>query len=111
MDFMRVVAVTGCAWLLAGCSTIAVKAEAELIPVQFDLAAVSGCSYLGEVVGSEGHWYSAWLISNDVLTRAALNDLRNEAHARGADTIFVPGNTLVFSSSVTLLGQAYRCEH
>jgi hypothetical protein len=109
MGFRRIVALAACAWLLAGCRTIQVKPEAQTIAIHFDLAAVSGCAYLGEVVGSEGHWYASWLISNDVLTRAALNDLRNNAQAMGADTIFVPGNTLVFSSSVTILGQAWRC--
>lgn len=70
---------------------------------------VKGCEYVGESIGSEGHWYSSWLISNKNLVTGALNDLRNNAQRIGADTIFIPPNLLLFRTSVTFMGQAYRC--
>ena len=33
------------------------------------------CRYLGEVIGSEGHWYTYLFISNRKLTQGALNDM------------------------------------
>jgi hypothetical protein len=96
--------------LLPGCFTARVRPEAEPIRITFDMEQVRRCTSLGEVVGSEGHWYSAWLIDNEVLATAALNDLRNRAHAKGADTVFVPNHTMLFATSVTILGQAYRCK-
>ena len=37
-------------------------------------------------------------------------DLRNHAHEKGADTVFVPGVPNLFRTSVTIIGQAYRCQ-
>ena len=70
---------------------------------------VTKCSFRGDVVGSEGHWFNSWLIPNDSLSHSALNDLRNNAHALGADTVYVPGIITLFRTSVTIIGQAYRC--
>ena len=107
---VRLAALLLCAGLLAGCRTIRVKPEAEQVRITFDVEEVRHCACLGEVVGSEGSWYYAWLIPNEVLIMAAVNDLRNKAHARGADTVFVPYNTFLFATSVTILGQAYQCQ-
>jgi hypothetical protein len=41
---------------------------------------------------------------------AALNDLRNHAYRMGADTVFVRGVPNLFRTSVTIIGQAYRCQ-
>jgi len=106
---IRLPALLVAAGLLAGCRTIQVRPEAEPIPVHFDIEAVRGCTYLGEVVGSEGHWYTYLFLANERMTRAAVNDMRNKASARGADAVYVPALTLVFSTSVTILGQAFRC--
>ncbi len=96
-------------FLLLTCCATPVKKGAESIRIHFDSEEIRKCEYLGEVVGSKGQWYSSWIISNKVLTEGAINDLRNSAQAVGADTIFIPSNLLLFRTSVTLLGQAYRC--
>ena len=70
---------------------------------------VTKCAFRGDVVGSEGRWFNSWLIPNDRLSYSALNDLRNKGHALGADTVYVPGITNLFRTSVTIIGQAYRC--
>ena len=110
MDIKKMTALALVIGLLPGCFTTRVKPEAEPIRITFDMEQVRRCTSLGEVVGSEGHWYSAWIIDNEILATAALNDLRNKAHAKGADTVLVPNHTLLFSTSVTILGQAYRCQ-
>ena len=94
---------------LAACETIQVRRGAERIPVYFSLEQVKGCAYLGEVIGSEGHWYSSWLLANERMTDAALNDLRNKAQEKGADAVYVPAQNLLFSTSMTILGQAFIC--
>jgi len=94
---------------LAGCSTVKVREEARSVRLVFSEPLVAGCSFRGDVVGSEGLWFNSWLISNDVLSYAALNDLRNHAYEKGADTVLVPGVTNLFRTSVTIIGQAYRC--
>lgn len=101
---------SGLACLLAGCVTMPLNSEAAHVRAYFQDQDVRNCAYLGEVVGSEGHWYNAWFIANDVLMNAALNDMRNQAHAKGADTLFIARSSLYFKTSVTMLGQAYRCQ-
>ena len=109
---------SGLVCLLAGCATIhtavaahiTLKSEAAPVRIHFQEEGVRNCSYLGEVVGSAGHWYNSWFIANDVLVNASLNDMRKQAYAKGADTLFVAGNTWYFQTSVTMLGQAYQCK-
>jgi hypothetical protein len=66
------------------------------------------CRYLGEIIGTEGHWYNYLFISNRKLTQAALNDMYNRANARRANVVFVSDN-ISFTTSVTFYGQAYHC--
>lgn len=69
----------------------------------------SDCRYLGPVVSSDGHWYNYLFISNTNLTLGAISDMQNKANAMGANVIYINDN-IDFATSVTLLGQAYRCE-
>lgn len=95
--------------LMLACSTTPLKKGAGSIRIFFSTEEVKGCEYLGEVIGSKGHWYSSWIISNRSLATGSLNDLRNNAQKIGADSIFIPTNLLLFKTSVTFLGQAYNC--
>jgi hypothetical protein len=95
--------------LLLACSTTPLKKEAESTRIFFRAEEVRGCEYLGEVIGSEGQWYSSWLTSNRNLATGAMNDLKNQAQRIGADTVFLPSNLLLFRTSVTFIGQAYKC--
>ena len=68
------------------------------------------CRYLGEVVGSEGHWYTYLFISNTSLTHGALNDLHNKASKLGANVVYI-NDQIPFTASVTFYGQAYDCDY
>lgn len=76
----------------------------KAVIAQFD----RDCTHIGEVIGSEGHWYTYLFISNTNLAQGAINDLKNRAHDMGANTVIVFQN-ISFVTSVTLLGQAYTC--
>ena len=67
------------------------------------------CTHLGEVIGSEGHWYTYLFISNVNLTQGALNDMKNKALAMDANTVIVYNYISTFATSVTFLGQTYNC--
>jgi len=69
---------------------------------------IRGCRYISELVGSEGHWYTFFFISNTELTHASINDLKNQASDVGANTVYVEEH-MGFGTSVTFLGQAYYC--
>lgn len=66
------------------------------------------CRYLGEVIGSEGHWYTYLFVSNTNLTQGALNQIHNKANDLGANVVFI-SDDLGFTTSVTFYGQAYNC--
>ncbi len=68
------------------------------------------CRYLGEVIGSEGHWYTYLFISNRRLIQGAINDLHNNANAMGANVVYISDN-IDFTTSVTFYGQAYSCDY
>jgi len=71
---------------------------------------VKNCHYIGELVGSEGHWYTFFFLSNPELTLASIIDLKNQANEIGADTLYIEDH-MGFGTSVTFLGQAYNCAH
>jgi len=99
--------------LLPGCGVftlVELKEEAKAVRLVFTESLVAKCSFRGDVVGSEGRWFNSWLISNDTLSYSALNDLRNLAHEKGGDTVFIPGVPNLFRTSVTIIGQAYKCQ-
>ncbi len=102
---------------IASCSNLAEK-NPDNEPVRlihkYELNIVNAgkttdCRYLGEVVGSEGHWYTYLFISNRKLIQGAINDLHNNANAIGANVVYISDN-IDFSTSVTCYGQAYNCK-
>lgn len=98
--------------LLSACSTPLNKAttESERLEIRLDgQFNPDSCHYLGTVTGSEGHWYSYLFFANDVLIQGAVNQLKNNAHRLGANTIYVI-TTQNFITSVSLLGSAYYCD-
>jgi Domain of unknown function (DUF4156) len=107
---MKAIAGALLACVLAGCHSIPAKEEAKNVRLVFTESLVAKCSFHGDVVGSEGRWFNSWLLSNDDMSYSALNDLRNHAHEKGADTVFIPGVTNLFRTSVTIIGQAYKCQ-
>ena len=98
-----------CMLILVGCETTQLHSDSNSVRIRWDAAEqLEGCSDKGTIIGSEGSWYSFWLISNRALTDGALNDIKNQAAQRGANTVdlYSPQN---FGTSVTLLGNAYNC--
>ncbi|MGR5064378.1 DUF4156 domain-containing protein [Photobacterium sp. DNB22_13_2] len=96
--------------VLAGCSTTPLLDTAHDIVLTWDTNDVHNtCERRGTLIGSQGSWYNYWLISDRDLTQGALNQLRNQAHTLGANqvSLYSPPD---FSSSVTLIGNAYYCE-
>ncbi len=77
--------------------------EVNMAPVKnFD------CKYLGTLISSDGHWYNYLFISNTNLTQGAINDMYNKANMVNANIVYIDDN-IDFTTSVTLLGQAYNC--
>lgn len=97
-------------FLLSGCqlTTQPMSDESETIALHYNDNAAKGCTEVGTVTGSEGHWYTFFFISNKDLMIAAVNDVKNEAQTLGANTVVLQ-DPVAFNTSVTLLGSAYTC--
>ncbi|MGF1753875.1 DUF4156 domain-containing protein [Vibrio makurazakiensis] len=102
--FIAVISISGCT-----APTVAMHEQARDIKLDlhgsFD---ISNCQFLGEVTGSEGHWYSYLFFPNDVLLQGAINKAKNNALSLGANTL-VFSRPQDFATSVTLLGTSYQC--
>ena len=67
------------------------------------------CTYISPLVSSYGHWYNYLFLSNTEMTQGAIDDMYNKANEVGANVVYINKN-IDFTTSVTLLGQAYHCE-
>jgi hypothetical protein len=110
-------AITRLCLLTTSCSVTQKRLHEKQIRLIFDnelnLATdnkVSRYDCLGEVIGSQGHWYDYLFISNADLTQGALNDIYNKADKLGANVVTI-NDHIPFATSVTFYGQAYACEY
>ncbi|WP_063344126.1 DUF4156 domain-containing protein [Vibrio jasicida] len=97
---------------LMGCSTPSTLSSIPSDSVQIRIDSQFNpqhCEYLGEVTGSEGHWYSYLFYTNDAMMQGAMHDLKNKVSAIGADTVFMI-SPQDFVTSFSVLGVAYRCQ-
>jgi Domain of unknown function (DUF4156) len=101
-----------CCVMISSCSLIQTKQVipgAQTVRLYEDATSlVADCTFLGEIIGSEGHWYNYLFMSNKNLAQGAINDIKNEAWNLGANSVHAHIN-LLFATSVTIVGQAYRC--
>ena len=106
--------------LLAGCGATALNPAARGVIVSRQPAS-DGCQYVGTVIGEQGGSVSGGLTSNRDLALGAMNDMKNEAHALGANYVVLEdskaGSTISGSQNgisggqtdVTNIGNAYVC--
>ena len=66
------------------------------------------CTYISPIISSYGNWYNYLFLSNTELAQGAIDDMYNKANEIGANAVYINSN-IDFTTSVTLLGQAYRC--
>lgn len=97
--------------LMAGCTVPSTLLQDSAKDVhlrmdnQFD---AQECQWLGEVTGSEGHWYSYLFYPNDVMVQGAINDIKNRAKHIGANSVYMV-HPQDFATSFTVFGNAYIC--
>ncbi|MEZ9489256.1 DUF4156 domain-containing protein [Vibrio breoganii] len=101
----------GISMVLVGCTSPEKKLmpEAKNVQVRTNNAPlVKNCDWVGEVTGTEGHWYSYLFYPNDVLIQGAINEIKNNAYLTQANTVvlLIPH---YFKTSATFVGTAYNC--
>ncbi|OIQ25564.1 DUF4156 domain-containing protein [uncultured Vibrio sp.] len=99
-------------FLLVGCSSprnMALNGTQD-IEIRMDSGFnADQCQPLGEITGSEGHWYDYLFYGNDTLIQGAINDAKNQGLALNADTLYIT-SPQDFATSFTVLGVAYQCK-
>ena len=105
---------------VSGCAATALNPEASRVMVT-KTPAPQGCVYVGSVVGEQGGAISGAYTSNANLAEGAFNDMKNKAHAMGANYVVLEnsnaGNTLSgdrngvsgHQTDVTHVGTAFKC--
>ena len=112
---MRALFATASVAMLIGCASKPMLPGAEIVEIVNEAPNAAKCKFLGEVVGSQGNWFTGDLTSNRNLVVAARNELRNETHKLGGNLVYVHDmkNTSAFGSlgttNTTAVGKAYRC--
>ena len=101
--------------LLVGCAATSVQQQAQQVEIVNELPDLNKCKFLGEVVGSQGNWFTGDYTSNKNLVIGARNELRNEAASLGGNVVYIQDmkNTNAWGSlgttNTTAVGKAYRC--
>ncbi len=115
MNCSRRLGITLLGLMIAGCAAVQLLPEARAIELVNDPPDRTICKFLGEVVGSQGNFFTGDYTSNKNLVVGARNELRNEASKLGANVVHVQDqkNTNAHDSlgttNTTVVGKAYRC--
>lgn len=102
-------------FLFSGCSAISTTPEGKSVELVTEKPP-GNCKPLGDVVGSQGNWFTGDYTSNENLLVGARNDLRNKAAEMGGNYVWVQdsNNTNAWGSlgttNTTVLGVVYRCK-
>lgn len=104
---------------IAGCAAVELESGAQ--QVRIITTEPQGCEYLGEVTGSQGNFFTGGYTSNANLETGARNDMKNQAHKMGANTVQMltnragqtgalgQGSGSMQQTNVTYTGIAYKC--
>lgn len=101
--------------LLTGCSANQVMPEAASVEIVHERPDRTKCKFVGEVVGSQGNWFTGDFTSNEALVVGARNTLRNKTYELGGNVAYVQNmsNTNAVLSAgttnTTAIGSAYKC--
>lgn len=102
--------------VLIGCAPIYAKPDAVSVAIVTEKPNPNDCKLLGEVVGTQGNWFTGGYTSDKNLMIGARNDLRNATHNMGGNTVYIQNinnSGLSLSpgtSSSTIVGYAYKCK-
>lgn len=108
------------ALMLTACSANSLQHGAEGVRVAHNEPDTS-CTYLGDVTGSQGNFFTGGWTSNSNLETGARNDLKNKAWKMGGNVVVLltqraghtgsayHGTGSSQQTNVTLSGTVYRC--
>lgn len=118
---MKIFLATAAVITLSACSAVPIQEAANKVRLTHNEPSKE-CTFLGDITGSQGDFFSGAFTSNENLETGARHDLKNKALQLGGDTIYLltqrSGQTGHYDSdlggsnqqtNVTLSGNVYRC--
>ena len=111
---MRIPSISILALLVTACASKPVAPGAERVMLVTD--APEGCQFLGEVVGSQGNWWTDDVTSTKNKMVGARNELRNQAYGMGATHVQIMESRNTQSkvsfdvTNTTVIGNAFKCQ-
>ena len=104
-----------CFILLSACAAKKIIPGAEQVMIVSELPKQE-CEFLGEVVGSQGNWWTDDVTSTKNKMIGARNEMRNQAYNVGANLVLIMESRNTQSAvsfdikDVTVIGNAYKCK-
>jgi len=114
---MKKISVIFLLMLISACAANHVAPQAQSIEIVNELPDKTKCAFLGEVVGSQGNWFTGDYTPNANLIIGARNELRNETYKLGGNVVYIQDskNTNAWGSlgttNSTAIGKAYKCNN
>jgi hypothetical protein len=118
---MKNLSILLCTTALLACTSVPIQPNATHIRLTHNEPS-NNCTFLGDITGSQGDFFTGAFTSNADLETGARNDLKNKALQLGGDTIYLltqrAGQTGHYDdglgggsqqTNVTLTGNVYRC--
>lgn len=102
--------------LLFGCAATPLTPGAQVVDILDAPPDKSKCQFLGEVMGTQGNWFTGGYTSNQNLMLGARNSIKNEAFKLGANAVLIQQENHANyqmaggTSNSTLIGKAYKCK-
>jgi len=100
---------------LTACASTPLTLGAETIELVNDRPDSTKCKYLGEIVGSQGNWFTGDFTANEDLVIGARNELRNKAYELGGNVVYIQdlehsrASDSLGTTNVTGIGKVYKC--
>ena len=73
------------------------------------------CDFLGEVIGGQGNWWTDDITSTKALVEGSRNDIKNKAHAMGANFVHIQqaeqDTSYLGGGKIGLAGNAFACSN
>ncbi len=99
---------------MAGCAAHKITPQGQAVDIDYEKPD-GDCDELGDVIGSQGNWFTGGYTSNKNLIEGSTNDMRNQAATMGGTDIWLHQqntNTGAYSNTVNAIaiGTVYRCK-
>jgi hypothetical protein len=100
---------------LFSCAAKTLTPGAEKIELVNELPDRSKCEYLGEIVGTQGNWFTGDFTANEDLVVGARNELRNKAFELDGNIVYIQdlehssASESTGTTNVTGIGKVYKC--